>query len=376
MHNIAILHEFHEIGGAENSLLYAAQNIERDKFRLFFVLPRQGLFSEELKKRGIEVDFYEFPKIRGLRGVGRAANTLSDFVKRKDIHLVHSNSIRTHIYAVIAARRQRIPVVWHQRNLLINELIDPDSLLAFLPDKIICNSRAVARRFALFGILPRKVTVIYNGVDTALFSPDISGERVRSEFGISPDQTVVGIASRFHRNKNHETFFKAAEILCKRYKACGFLRFLAVGASVFEEDSRRETSLRDFVRARGIGDRVVFTGFRKDMPECYAAMDIVVIPSFREACGRVIIEAMACGKPVIGSNTGGIRELIVDKETGILFPASDPQALAEAILRLAQHKEIARTMGQVGRRRVGQYFDIRQHVAQIERVYMELLGGV
>jgi glycosyltransferase involved in cell wall biosynthesis len=121
---------------------------------------------------------------------------------------------------------------------------------------------------------------------------------------------------------------------------------------------------------------VIFTGFRKDMPEAYAAMDILVISSFREACGRVIIEAMSSGKPVIGSNTGGNRELIVDAKTGILFSASDPKALAEAISYLVQHKDVARAMGETGRKRVEQYFDIRVNVKKTEAVYGELLGRI
>ncbi|RJO64268.1 MAG: glycosyltransferase family 1 protein [Candidatus Omnitrophota bacterium] len=376
MHNIAIVHEFHEIAGAENSLLYLARNIDRNRFNLIFVLPRQGQFWEELKKIGTDVDFCEFPKIRGLHGVGKALRFLSDFVKKKNISLIHSNSIRTHIYSTIAARRNRIPVIWHQRNLLIHELIDPDSLLSFLPDKIICNSYAVARRFSILRFLPKKVTVIYNGVDTNRFRPDITGEIVRKEFDIRPSEAVIGIASRFHENKNHETFLKAVRIICSRHRGPDSLKFLIVGASVFEEDRGRELYLRDFVRLQGIQDKVIFTGFRKDMPEAYAAMDILVISSFREACGRVIIEAMSSGKPVIGSNTGGNRELIVDAKTGILFSASDPKALAEAISYLVQHKDVARAMGETGRKRVEQYFDIRVNVKKTEAVYGELLGRI
>lgn len=376
MHNIAIVHEFHEIAGAENSLLYLARNIDRNKFTLSFVLPRQGSFSEALQKIGTEVDCCEFPKIRRLHGVGKAIRFLSDFIKKKNISLVHSNSIRTHIYSTIAARRNRIPVIWHQRNLLINELIDPDSLLSFLPDKIICNSYAVARRFSIFRFLPKKVTVIYNGVDTHRFRPDISGEGIRKEYGIRSAQNVIGIASRFHGNKNHETFFKAARILCNRYQDADSLKFLVAGASVFEADKEREIYLRDFVHLQGIQDKVVFAGFRGDMPEVYAAMDILVISSFREACGRVIIEAMSSGKPVIGSNAGGTRELIVNAKTGILFPASSPKALAEAMLYLTQQKDIAHAMGAAGRKRAEQYFDIRVNVKKTEAVYGELLGSI
>jgi len=376
MDNIAIVHEFHEIAGAENSLLYLARNIDRNRFNLIFILPRQGQFCEELKKIGTEVNFCEFPRIRGMAGVGRATRFLSDFVKKKNIGLIHSNSIRTHIYSTVAARRNRIPVIWHQRNLLVNELIDPDSLFSFLPDKIICNSAAVARRFAFFGFLPRRVVVIYNGVDTARFRPDVGGENVRKEYRIPSSQTVIGIASRFHENKNHETFFKAAKILCRRYQDAGSLKFLVVGASVFEEDRQREVYLRDFVHRQGIQDKIVFTGFRKDMPEVYAAMDILVISSFREACGRVIIEAMSSGKPVIGSRTGGNRELIIHGKTGIVFPPSSPKALAEAIAYLVERRDTARAMGEAGRRRVEQYFDIRINVKRIEGVYAELLGSI
>ncbi len=106
-----------------------------------------------------------------------------------------------------------------------------------------------------------------------------------------------------------------------------------------------------------------------------AALDIAVIPSDAEACGRVIFEAMAMSKPVVGTNTGGTPEIIVDGDTGILIPPRDPEALTEAVLRLADDPRLRDRMGESGRRRIEKNFSIEAHVRQIELAYSGLLDA-
>jgi glycosyltransferase involved in cell wall biosynthesis len=128
------------------------------------------------------------------------------------------------------------------------------------------------------------------------------------------------------------------------------------------------------VRMLGINDKVIFTGFRSDMPRVYAAMDLFVLASEAEACGRVVLEAMALAKPVIGTFTGGTPEAVQDGITGLLFTPGDYRDLAGKIMRLSNDLESAKKFGLAGRKLVEEKFTIQANVSAIEAEYRQLLG--
>jgi glycosyltransferase involved in cell wall biosynthesis/GT2 family glycosyltransferase len=371
---VLYLHEAVHIAGGENSLLNLVRMIDREKFSCCFVLPGTGELSSELEKLGIEVVCLPFPRIRSLSGVLRTVRALCGLIGRSNACIVHSNSIRTHLYGAVCARLCGIQSVWHQRNLLRGELLDPDRWLGFCADRIICNSRAIARRFMRAGKLPQKVSVVFNGVDTAVFNPSVDATILRQEWGIARDEFVVGIASRFNRQKGHETFLKAAQIVAGQAAALRLKpRFLVVGGAVFEEDIPRERQLRQLAAALGIGDKVIFAGYRRDMPQVYAAMDVFVLASDAEACGRVVLEAMACGKVIIATNSGGTPEAVADHENGLFFDFNDSAALAARILSVYGNPQDARRLSANARKAAQEKFAIQGYVARIEAIYRELM---
>jgi len=373
--NILYLHETSMFSGAEESLLNLITFQDKEKFVPYFVLPSQGLFKTKLEAAGVKVFVVSMPKIRLAFGVSRAAKNILKIVKDNNIRLIHSNSIRTHLYGLYAARKAKIPIIWHQRNLLTNEILDPDRFFSGLADVIICNSAAVAKRFINKVKLSDKVRIVYNGADTSRFNPEISADKVRGEFSIDSKDIVVGIASRFDRLKGHEAFLESARIVSDDLSNSGKeVKFLIAGGAVFDVHRERERVLRDLSRKIGLEGKVIFTGFREDMPQIYSAMDIFVILSLAEACGRVIFEAMSCGKPVIATNSGGNPEIVEDKVTGLLVPPGDPKAVSEAIIYLIKNPEIARRMGLAGRQRILDNFDILKNVSKTELIYDELLS--
>ena len=373
-HNILYLHETAMFSGAENSLLNLILNLNIEKFNAVVACPLKGPFVDRLEALGVKAYPLEFPGVRQLIGVRATVNRLRDIIRKEKIALIHSNSIRTHIYAWLAGHRLKIPVIWHQRNLIEKEIIDPDRMLSFLPDAIICNSTAIANRFIRQGSLPEKVHIIYNGVDTAIFHPHINGDGMRRKFGIAREEIVIGIASRFSKNKGHETFLRAAgKLLTEASPGREKLRFLIAGGAVFTEDMERDEALRGMTRSLGIEDKVIFTGFVKDMPEVYAMMDIFVLASEAEPCGRVIFEAMACGKPMVGTGTGGTSEIAAEWETAILVSPEDPDAMAGAIKTLLDDKDKRDMMGCLARKRVKELFGIEKNVRKTEALYQQLL---
>jgi len=374
MINILYLHETPELSGAENSLLNLAVRLDKLKFRAAFAVSGEGSFVSKLKEYSLSVTSVGFPRIFNIFAFCGSLRMVMRLVREREIAIIHSNSIRTHLYSFIAGRLCGVSVIWHERNLITDEMIDPDRLLYLLPDRIICNSRAIADRFLKKGRLPEKAVIVYNGVDTDRFNPDIKSDKVRKEFGVPSDGIVIGIASRFNAIKGHETFFRAAKMLLERMSGQGRpLRFLVAGGAVFDADRSREKTLREDIRALNIDKDVVFTGFRTDMPEVYAAMDIFVLPSHYEGCSRVLLESMACAKPVVATNLGGTTEVVEDSKSGLLIRPGDPAGMAEKIASLISDPIGAKKMGLEARRRVLGNFRIERNVRDTERVYEEVV---
>lgn len=373
--NVLYIHEFSKISGAENSLLELVRFIDRSRFEPIFILPESGAMVGELKKINVEVHLISLPKIRRCFGVFAAVRKIKSVIRGRDIKIIHSNSIRSHLYGFFASFRAGIALVWHQRNMLISERFDTDRILSYIPDAIICNSNAVARRFSKSGKNLKKVTVVYSGVDLERFNPRINGDKIKKEFSIDADRLVVGIIGRLDLRKGHEYFFRAAQIITKSFQANNEKKpiFLVVGDSLFSRENRNKQMLADLAKELGIPERIIFTDFRTDMPLVFAGLDIVVSASLFEACSRVILEAMASAKAVIATNVGGSSELIDDGLTGVLVPERNYESIAKAAIDLLNDAKKRLEMGRNARRKAEELFDIRASVRRIEDIYENLL---
>lgn len=365
---ILYLHDSLVMAGAENSLLNLAGKLDRNLFRPIFVCAGEGPFAQSLRGLGIPVSFAEFPRLKTPNPVRiwRTAAQLTRTIRAEGVQIVHANTPRSNFYAALAAKWTGARLVWHARNLLTEGMIDIDNVLGFIPDRIVCNSDAIRERFKG----RRNAVTIINGVNLDRFTPSISGRKVRDEFGVPTDARVVGITSRLDPEKGHDCFLKAAQELTEHY---GNLRFMIVGKA-FIDGQDREAALRRLANDLGVADKVIFTGFRTDMPEVLASFDVFVLAADAEPCGRVLFEAMAMQKPVVGTNTGGTPEIVVHNETGLLIPPGDPGALALAIRSLLDDERRAAEMGRLGRKRAVERFSIEAHVRKTEALYLELLG--
>lgn len=177
---------------------------------------------------------------------------------------------------------------------------------------------------------------------------------------MSPNAQIVGVVARLEPEKGHPTLIDAwPQVL----RGIPDAHLLVVG-----EGSRRE-ALEAQVADRGIGDRVTFTGRRDDVPAVTAALDVAVLPSYREAQGLTILEAMALSRPVIASNVGGIPEMVEDGRTGLLVPPHDPEALARAITRLLTDHAYADMLAKGGHDLVHERFCVELMVSAIEDLY-------
>ena len=180
------------------------------------------------------------------------------------------------------------------------------------------------------------------------------------------------MVARIHWWKGQDLFLRAAARIAREVPHA---RFVLVGDVVPGEEWRREALKREIARM-GIGDRVVWAGYREDIPQVMAALDVLVLPSTEpEPFGRVIVEAMATERPVIASAHGGPVESVVHGETGLLFPPQDEEALAAAMKQLARDPDLRVRMGKAGRARVLEKYTVDRHVAAFQSLYEEILEG-
>jgi len=212
-----------------------------------------------------------------------------------------------------------------------------------------------------------------NGVDVRAFTPGPPSGRLRTDLDLPAGAPLVGVVCRLDAWKGVDVFLRAAAEL---QPAAPEARFVVVGGSVTGQEAHAR-ELERLTSELSLGDRVRFAGWRygpADMPDVIRELSVLALPSREpEPFGLVLLEAMACGVPVVATDRGGPREIVVAGETGLLVPAGDAPALAEAVGRLLADPGRARQMGAAGRRRVEALYDVRETVRRIESIYDELL---
>lgn len=368
---ILYLHHTGHFSGAENSLLHLANHLDHEKFTPIFLCPGEGEFPTRLFEKAIQVIPHKFGRLREIVKLLKSIRKILQVCHSHGITLLHSNGPQTNIPASLAGQWLRVPVIWHARNLIKVRMADIDRIAGFLPQKIICNSEAIRSRF--MGGLTEKIAVtMINGVDLEDYDPSISGKMIRKDFGIPSKARVVGMTSRLGWDKGHLTLLEAAARLKDHFPD---LWVFIVGGNVFEEDTWISNFLNKKAQELGISDRVIFAGYRRDVLRLYAAMDVFVLGTDAEPCGRVIFEAMAMAKPVVGTNNGGTPEIVVDGETGLLYGYGDAQGLADKIACLFNAPTLIRKMGHAGRKRIEEKFTIDKYVKKTQREYLRLIEG-
>ncbi|MGH7333492.1 MAG: glycosyltransferase [Candidatus Rokuibacteriota bacterium] len=295
---------------------------------------------------------FSLPAVMQLRRVLRQAT----------VDLVHTHSSVDSWVAALAARSLGRAVV---RGRHVSIRIGRGRGLVYrLADRVITSGEHVKRVVVAAGVPAGRVVAIPAGLDGTRFHANVSGEAVRAEFGLRGP--VVGLVANIRGSKGHRVFLEATPLVSA---ACPHARFLIVGDGVGFDDVRRRV---DDMR---LGDRVLMTGFRRDIPEVMAALDVLALPSIRsEAFPQVIAQALAVGTAVVGTTVGGIPEIIRDGDTGRLVPPEDARALADAIIELLHDPGAARAMARRGQALVNERYTIDGMMKATTDVYRGLLG--
>ena len=370
------------LGGAELYLLDVLRQRRADGVGAEdrVILFEDGPLVGRLREAGVAVEVVTasarvqtVAREAGPRQALRAAPALVGQVLRlrraaRAADVVFANSQKALVVGALAAALARRPLVWNLHDILtaahfsrFNARIAVGVANRFAR-RVIVNSEATRASFVEAGGDAARAHVVYNGIDPAPFDAVTEADvaRVRAELGLT-SAYVVGVFSRF-------SAWKGQHVLIEALAGLPAVHALFVGEALFGEDARYAADLRARVAALGLGARVHFAGFRADVPALMRAVDVVAHTSTApEPFGRVIVEGMLAGKPVVATAAGGALEIVEDGVTGLLVPPGDAGALRAALARLAAAPEMASALGAAGRKNAAERFGLAAVAALLTR---------
>ncbi len=355
------------VGGAQRQLVELVRALDPNEFAVEVISLSDGrtAHAEAIRQAGIPLHvipqsgFWSWPTLIRLTRLLRARHPA----------LVQTWLFTADLYGRLAARAAGVPVVISTVRNVDDEkpwhYVAIDRVLAGATDAFVVNAQVVGERLRRReGVPARKIHTIYNGVDLSAFDPAQTDGAVRATLEAPPEAVVIGAIGRLAVQKDHATFLRAAALVHARVPEAWFV---IVGNGPLHEELNR------LIAALGLSGCAHVMDECTNIQELLAALDISIISSRYEGCCNVILESMAMAKPVVATAVGGNPELVVPEATGLLVPVNDPQALAEAILRLVGDRTHAQAMGREGRRRVEAHFTIPRMAAQTTDVYRRLM---
>ena len=369
------------MAGTEKQFMNLGRALDGSRFELHLAcLHRWGHFLEEVEALGIPLVEYRITSLCR-PDVLKEQLRFAAYIKRNGIQIVHTYGFYPNVFAIPAAWLAGVPAIvasirdtgGYQTSIQRRV----EKFVCWQADRIAVNAEAVRQWLIAQRYNPEKITVIPNGIDLSRFPLQRGVSKLREELGLPQGTPLIAVLSRLHPFKGIEYFLEAAAIVATRFPEA---RFLIVGAGVIvkdgavEWDARYGEGLESYAMRLGLGGRVIFTGFRLDVPEWLSEITVSVLPSVSsEGLSNTVLESMAAGVPVVATTVGGNPELVQDGVTGLVVPPQDSGALARAVCRLLENKELALKFGQAARQRAAERFSVETMVRETEHLYLSLL---
>lgn len=359
--------------GAERALLLTVQHLDPARYRPHVILGTSGETLAAFRAAGVSCEVVSIARLDKRHPLRWAASVarVARIGRRVQAAIVHSNDAPSFQPGGFAGRVLGIPAVTHIRF--------PDTTAGFAwflrpaPSRVFFVSEhlradAIAQSRDLF---EDRSDVVYDGV--ALPDPISDEARVelRRSLGLLDDRVVVGLTGQVAEIKGIWEFLDAAHLLVGK----GVEATFAVLGDDLKGHGALRRAMEQRVAALDLASHFRFLGFRPDAPRLIPAFDVITVPSHIEPLGNATLEAMAAGRPVVGSRVGAIPEMVVEGETGVLVPAQDPDALAKALEPLIASPEQRQRLGRAARERAERTFSLGVHAARLQAVYDSLLGG-
>ena len=359
------------IGGAEKILYYTATGLDYNKYDISVCsLKNKGEIARALEKQGIEVCCLHMGGRERFLGWLSSIITLIrlfPYLIRIRPTIVHSFLFRANILARIAGYLTGVPIVISSVRVMGGEkkyFHYVEMITSFMVDHYVTVSESVKRYIIdKSKISAEKISVVYNGVN--IESQDNSYEQnPKMPFRIGDKDRILMTVGRLHKQKGHCYLIQAVSKVRKEFPK---VKLLVTG------EGEEENNLKKLVKSLDLMNEVIFAGLSSAIERILPMAELFILPSLWEGLPNALLEAMAAGKPVVATKVGGIPEIVVHGETGMLIPPRDTDALAAAIIDLLQNRLKAKDMGEAGRIRAGKRFSIYKMIEKTENLYQELL---
>lgn len=349
-------------GGAQAALLRLLKRLDRGHFSptVVCLYNGDGAVAQEIRALGVQVFDAHMRHKADLPALLR----LYRHIRRVRPTILHTSLFHANLPGRILGRLAGVPIVICSERTMAMERewrYRLNRWTIMLVDRVIAVSANV-RDFCVshIGLPAEKLVVIPNGVELPE-QPLLSRQEARARLGLPLDTLLVGAVSRLDP-------VKGVDCLLQAFSRVDDAHLIVVG------DGPERAALEASAARLDIALRVYWAGFQRDIFRWLPAFDVFVQPSFHEGLPNTVLEAQACGLPVVATAVGGTPEVVVDGVTGLLVPPRDPDALAQAITRLLNDPDLRHAMGQAGRERVEKHFSVEQMVRQTEALYEELLS--
>ena len=379
MKQILYLHAGAEMYGADKVLLELIKGLDSKEFEAHVILPNDGVLVEALRQVGAQVSVLDYPILRRkyfnpkgiadyIRSYNFYAKQIALYARQHSIDMVHNNTAAV-LEGIYLKRKLKLPLIWHVHEIIVKPKAISDfinMLMGRYADKIVTVSQAVANHIKQSPFIKdSQVEVIYNGVDNAVYYP-MDASSIREKFDIAQDALVIGMIGRVNAIKGQNDFIEAVEPLLEKNEQA--VAFLAGG--VFPGEEWRLEELDKRIASSSVVSQIHRIDYYDKTSELYNMFDIFVLPSIKpDSLPTVVLEAMACSKPVVGYNNGGIAEMVVDDKSGCLVKPNRPQELSNAISLLLDSSEKREKFGRVGYQRQKELFSLESYIKNFSELY-------
>ena len=390
--NIRILIIMHGAGsgGVEQSILTLCKFLDKELFEPFVVFPSEGPMKDAIDNMGIKtfispIEWFTPPKYLGntermeqyyyskfLSSLNGRVKKLLDIIKEQSINIVHSSTI-TVADGAIAAKIAGIPHVWHihgkytaDYNFLPLRMVY--SFIEDFSDRIVSVSKSVKEIISRYIFEKEKIDVVYNGIDIEKFnSSNYLKSSIYKDYPHLEGKKLVSLIGRVYAVKGIDVYVDSAIKVLQKRDVVAFLIVGPIG------DQELLKIMGKKINNYGMSDKIIFTGFRDDIPSLLNDIDLVVCASFSEGFSYVVLESMASSKPVISTKCGGPEEIVLDGETGYLVNTGDVDELSKAILSIVDDEKKIITMGQAGREYILNKFSADKFAKDFEKIYTDVV---
>ncbi|MFQ5707897.1 MAG: glycosyltransferase family 4 protein [bacterium] len=367
------------VGGAQDNTLITVERLNREKYDVSLICSSEGHWVRRaLQMQDLNLIFVDelTRKIQTLYDM-IALWRIYKIIKKGQFTIVHTHSSKPGFIGRIAAKLAGVPIIIHTiHGFPFHDFMSPavkrfyiyiERFLSKLSDKLITVSTLNLEKAVRLKLAERENFVnVYSGIDFDKFDVSVDVEAKKRELGILNGEKIVGMVGRFSQQKAPLDFIRAIpEVLKQRNN----VRFVLVGDGELKQD------MYELAEKLDIDSKIMFMGFREDVPELLRVLDVFVLTSLWEGLGRSLTEAMYTGRPIVATDVEGVPELVKNGKTGILVQPQDVHSIAQGILELLSDRELSRQLGQAAKQKISDEFDAEHMVTDLEEVYRQVLDS-